>query len=151
MTTSRVRRVAADDSTGAVKAIEDGDPGIDEIPKGIDYKKLFADEAFMNELVTIVLLPGADPSETGVPVSVNGLRVYIVPGRPTKVRRLHIAQLIKARPDIVTHRSDDYNAPETELNRMYRYSTSRYNFDVIEDTPKGAAWTRELRAHYLQK
>lgn len=151
MTVSRARRVDADDSPGITKAIEEGDPGIDEVPRGTDFKKLFSDEAFMNDWVTIVLQPTQDSSEIGVPVSVNGRRAYIIPGRPTKVRRIHIAQLVKARPDIVTHRSDDVNVPERELNLMFRQSTSRYNFDVIEDTVQGAAWLRELRVHYLQK
>jgi len=86
-----------------------------------------------------------------VPVSVNGDRVSLKPGRPQVVRRYHVAQLLKARPDIVIHRSDDYNAREEDMNMMYRQNTSRYNFDVIEDTTQGAAWCRELRTHYQQK
>lgn len=145
------RKVEADDSSGLKKVIDVDKPMIDEVPQGVDYKTLFRNEAFMNEAVTIVLLPSLDPSEIEVPVSVNGRRVSITPGKRTKVRRFHVAQLLKARPDIVTHRSDDYNAPEAQLNRMYRQSTSKYNFDVVEDTVQGAAWLRELRQHYLKK
>lgn len=144
-------KLSADDSPGVTKAVVDQAPGIDEVPQGIDYHKLFAEEAFMAELVTIVLHPGLDSSEVGVPVSVNGKRVYIMPGKPMKVPRTHIAQLLKARPDIVTHRSDDYNAPESQLNQMFRHSSSRYNFDILEDTPRGVAWMRELRVHHQQK
>lgn len=144
-------RVEADPVDGPIKVIEEGTPGIDEVAQGVDYKKLFADEKFMNELVTIMLHPTQDTSEVAVPVSVNGIRAYIIPGKMTKVRRLHVAQLMKARPDVVIHRSDDVNAPESEHNRMFKHSTSRYNFDVIQDTPRGAGWLRELRAHQTQK
>jgi len=151
MAISPRRRVEADDTPGPIEAIVEKAPGIDEVPKGTDYKKLFAEEKFMNELVTIILHPGLDASEIGVPVGVNGKRVYITPGRPCKVPRTHIAQLVKARPDTINHRSDDYNAPEQQMNIMYKQSTSKYNFDVIEDTPKGAAWLRELRAHHQRR
>jgi hypothetical protein len=147
---SSPRKLEADDSAGPLRAIEEGDPVIDEVPRGVSWRGLFADEKFMNELVTIMLHPSQDTSEMGVPVSVNGLRAYLIPGRPMKVRRLHVAQLLKARPDIVIHRSDDPYAPETEHNRMYRQSSSRYNFDVLEDTPRGIMWLKELRAQYFK-
>ena len=150
MTISRTK-LEADDSLGPMKAVNEQTPGIDEVAQGIDYRKLFSEEAFMNEYVTIFLHPGQDSSEVGVPVSVNGNRVYIVPGRPQKVKRFHVYQLVKARPDVIIHRSDDYNAPESELNRMFKQNTSRYNFDVLEDTPKGIAWLKELRHHHQKK
>ena len=151
MAVAKSRRLEADDSSAPLTAIEDKAPGIDEVPKAVDYKKLFAEEKFMNELVTIMLHPNQDSSEVGVPVSVNGIRAYIIPGKVTKVRRMHLAQLVKARPDTIIHRSDDYFAPEHEQNRMFKQSTSRYNFDVVEDTSQGIAWLKELRSHYLRK
>lgn len=151
MATASYRKVSADPIAGPMKALETGEKQIDEVPQGVDYKALFADEAFMGEYVSIMLHPTQDTSETGVPVSVNGRRVYLIPGRPMKVRRIYIAQLIKARPDIIIHRSDDPYAPESEHNRMYRQSTSRYNFDVLEDTPRGVGWLKELRMHQTQK
>ena len=150
MTATRTS-LPADDSNGVLKAVEENTPGIDEVPKGVDYKQLFRDEEFMNEYLEIMLHPGMDESEVGVPVSVNGKRVYLIPGKRQRVRRFHVAQLIKARPDVVNHRSDDYNAPEREMNRMYRHSTSRYNFEIIRDTPRGISWARELRMQHQQK
>jgi hypothetical protein len=148
MAISRQRSVEADDSTGPMKAIEEPGKQIDEVPARADYNQFLKEAGFMSEWVTIMLHPSQDVSEVGVPVSVNGNRVYIVPGKPIKVRRFHVNQLLKARPDIVLHRSDDYNAPESELNRMYRQSASRYNFDIVEDTPAGAAWFKAVRANY---
>lgn len=151
MATASHRKLSADDTPGPIKAISEQAPGIDEVPQGADYTKLFADEKFMQEFVTILLHPTQDISEVGVPVSVNGKRVYMIPNRPIQIPRTHVAQLLKARPDVVIHRSDDFGAPEAQHNRMFRQSTSRYNFEVLKDTPKGIAWLRELRAHHTQK
>ena len=145
------RRVEADDSDGVLKEISEQTPGIDVVPQGIDYKALFAEEAFMAEKVTIMLQPTEDESEVGLPVGVNGKRVYLVPGRIQQIPRTHVAQLVKARPDRITHRYDDYHEREDRLNIMRRQSKSLYNFDVLEDTPKGVAWLRDLRKHYFQK
>lgn len=151
MAISRSRKVDADPQDGPAQVIEDTSKVIDVVPQGADYKQLMANEAFMNEWVIVMLHPTMDTSEVGVPVSVNGIRAYLVPGRNTRVRRFHVVQLLKARPDVVIHRSDDKNAPESELNKMSRQSTSRYNFDIVHDTPKGTAWYRELREHHYQK
>ena len=151
MATASHRRLDVEDASGPKKIINPEAPLVDEVPQGMDYKKLFAEEKFMNERVKIVLHPGQDLSEIGVPVGVNGKRVYLVPNQPQAIPRTHVAQLLKARPDYVMHNSDDYTAPEEKQNRFYKQSTSRYNFEVLEDTPKGIAWLRELRAHHTQK
>ena len=151
ITAKTQRKLEADDSAGIIHTMDDDGPFIDEIPKGVDYKKLFADEAFMAEQVLILLHPTQDMSEIEVPVSVNGKRVPIIPNRPTRIPRTHVAQLLKARPDVVNHRSDNPQENERYMNRMYRQSTSRYNFDVLEDTSRGVMWLRELRANYTQR
>jgi hypothetical protein len=159
MATSPSRRLEADDTPGPI--IETGpEKLIDEVPAGTDYKQLMADEAFMAEPVVILLHPlGQAEAEPQVPVGVNGDRAYITPGKPTSkdprapdfVRRYHVGQLLKARPDYVTHNGGEVNAPEANHNRFFRQSTSRYNFDVLEDTPKGVAWLKELRRQYTRR
>ena len=143
-------RVEAEATDGPVKEIITDNGSLTDVPPGIDMHKLFAQEAFMSEWVVIMLHPTQDTSEVGVPVSVNGNRAYIIPGKPCKIRRFHVAQLVKARPDVVIHRSDDVNAPESEHNRLYKHSTSRYNFDVLQDSAQGRAWLRELRSNTFQ-
>jgi len=150
MATAPNRKLEADDSSGPVKAISQKELLVDETPHGADYRKLFAEESFMNEPVGILLHPTQDLSEIGIPVSVNGDRVYIIPNRKTIVKRKHVAQLMKARPDYIIHRSDDHNAPESDLNRMYRQSTSKYNFEILKDTSQGIAWFKELRTQYTK-
>lgn len=149
--TSASRQVEADDTPGPV--IETGpDKLIDEVPAGADYKELMASAAFMFEPVVIVLHAlGQQEAEPAVPVGVNGDRAYLKPGVPTRVKRYHVAQLLKARPDYVTHNGGEVTDSEQNHNRFFKQSTSRYNFDVIEDTAQGAAWLRELRRQYTRR
>ena len=91
------KSVEADDTPGPVIEMQP-DRLIDEIPAGVDYKKLLADEVFMSEPVGIILHPlGQEENEPAVPVSVNGDRVSITPGVLTRVKRYHVSQLLKAR------------------------------------------------------
>lgn len=145
------RSAEADDTPGPVLDVAP-DRLIDEIPAGADYQKLVADDAFLQEPVVIVLHAlGQQEAEPAVPVGVNGDRAYLIPGMPTRVKRYHVAQLLKARPDYVTHLGGDVTAPEGQHNRFFKQSTSRYNFDVLEDTPQGIAWLRELRSHHTRR
>lgn len=151
MAISPSRRVEADDTPGPKLDVQP-DKLIDEIPAGADYKELMASVAFMFEPVVIVLHAlGQQEAEPAVPVGVNGDRAYLTPGVPTRVRRYHVAQLLKARPDYVTHQGGEVSDREESHNRFFRQSTSRYNFDVLEDTPRGVAWLRELRRQYTRR
>lgn len=148
---SKKPSVEADDTAGPILGV---DPGklIDQVPAGVDYKQLMANDAFMHEMVAILLHPlDQHQAEPAVPVAVNGDRAYLTPGVVTRVRRYHVAQLLKARPDYVAHVGGEVNSPESSHNRMTQQSTSRYNFDVIEDTQRGIAWLKELRRHYTRR
>jgi hypothetical protein len=145
------RSAEADDTPGPVIDVAP-DKLIDEVPAGVDYKELVANQAFMSEPVVIVLHAlGQQEAEPAVPVGVNGDRAYLIPGTPTRVKRYHVAQLLKARPDYVSHQGGDVSQSEQNHNRFFKQSTSRYNFDVIEDTPRGIAWLRELRRQYTRR
>lgn len=149
--TSADRQVDADDTPGPVVDVQPENL-IDEVPAGADYKELMASQAFMAQSVVIVLHAlGQQEAEPAVPVGVNGDRAYLTPGVPTRVKRYHVAQLLKARPDYVTHLGGEVNDREENHNRFFKQSTSRYNFDVLEDTPQGAAWLRELRRQYTRR
>lgn len=148
---SRKPSADADDTPGPVVDLAPGSL-IDEVPTGTDYKQLMADTAFMHESVAILLHPlGQQEAEPAVPVGVNGDRAYLTPGVISRVRRYHVAQLLKARPDYISHVGGEIGGPEDSHNRFLRQSTSRYNFDVVEDTPRGIAWLKELRRHYTRR
>lgn len=150
-TSSRRTSLEADDTSGPIVAVNP-EKLINEIPAGVDYRALMSDAAFMAERVAILLHPlGQQEAEPAVPVSVNGDRAYLTPGTATWIKRYHVAQLLKARPDYVSHVGGDVHSPESGHNRFFQQSTSRYNFDVVEDTPKGVAWLKELRRHYTRR
>ena len=151
MAVSPSRRIEADDTPGPVIDVAPAKL-IDEVPAGTDYKKLVEDAAFMAEPV-VILLHALDQQagEPAVPIGVNGDRAYLTPNVPTRVKRYHVAQLLKARPDYVTHQGGSVESPEETHNAFYKQSVSRYNFDVLEDTPRGIAWLRELRRQYTRR
>lgn len=159
MTTIVTKRpsVEADDTPGPVVDLNPSEL-VDEIPAGVDYKQLMADAAFMREPVKIVVHPlSQQEAEIAIPIGVNGDRAYVIPGLVTGeggrdiTRRYHVAQLLKARPDYVSHIGGEVGAPEGSHNRFNRQSTSRYNFDVVEDTQRGIAWLKALRQHYTRR
>jgi len=89
--------------------------------------------------------------EPSVPISVDGDRISLTPGIPITVRRYHLDRLIRARPDSVTRDGGEISMPESQRNLVYRQSFSRYNFDIIKDTPAGLDWARELRRKYTRR
>jgi hypothetical protein len=142
----------ADDSTGPARSVEipaDGEARvIEDAPAGVQLDALFRDLTFMEEKVQIVLHPVNDGQNTTRLVSVgnNGVKQYIMAGTPQWIKRKFVAQLIKARPDIIYHQSDDPSAER--LNMLTRQSTSRYNFDVVEDSARGKTWLNEYRRRW---
>lgn len=154
---SRKPSADADDTPGPVVDLNP-EALIDEVPAGLDFKQLMADVAFMHEPVKIMIHPlGQQDAEPAIPIGVNGDRAYGIPGMVTGeggrdvTRRYHVAQLLKARPDYISHVGGEVGAPEGTHNRFNRQSTSRYNFDVVEDTPRGIAWLKALRQHYTRR
>lgn len=139
----------ADDSAGPAKKVvipTDGDAQvIEEISGGVDLHGLTKDLAFLEERVKVLVYPVNDGQSVSrlVSVGVNGEKMYLIAGKPKWVKRKHIAQLIKARPDVIYHTSDDPSAER--MNIMTRQSTSKYNFEVLEDTPRGQAWLNHYR------
>lgn len=145
------KSVDADDTPGPLLELNPKKL-IDEIPAGSDYKELVAEQAFLAEQVEIVLQPLPETEgETQVSVSVNDDRVVLIPGVPTRVRRYHVAQLMKARPSQISHVGGEVGQAEAYLNSMRQQSLSRYNFDYLDESPRGRAWFQELRRQYTRR
>jgi len=147
--------IEADPAQSPVVVIETKVDGEVVIPAGVspeainkDYQK---ELAFLEEVMTIFVHPPQDPNDTTrfFSVGVNESEVYIMVGRPVKVRRKHVNQLLKARPDVVTHRTDDPG--DRNPNRLTTFSMAKYNFDVIEDTAQGRTWLVEARKKYASR
>lgn len=150
-------RTEADDSSGKEQKLvipTDGEARVEGIvnpepASALQNHTKLEKLAFLEEKVLILVHPPQSEHDTArlISVGVNGKKQYILAGEPKWVRRKYVEQLVKARPDHISHRSDDPFAERANI--MSKISTSRYNFDVLQDTAKGAAWLAELRKKHL--
>jgi len=113
-------------------------------------------EAFMNEVVTIVIAETTDDNATPkVEVAVNGRRLFIPRGVPTNVghdefgrqfplKRMYVERLARARK--TTYRQDLDPRLGEGVNKLQRHSALDYPFSVLEDTEKGREWLKRVLA-----
>lgn len=124
---------------------ETGDPSV-EIIDGPLPKTQIEIEAFMNEIVTVVVADTTDKNAARiVPVSVNGRTQNFIRGVPQRCRRCYVERLARAKE--TSYQQDlDPRAGE-RMNTLYPHAAQSYPFSVIEDpNPRGAAWLRKVLA-----
>lgn len=116
-----------------------------ELVKDTDLDKAVAEEAFFNEIVTIVIHPSAaenDPDH--VVISVNGTTQPIFRGSPTRVKRKYVEVLAHMYETKYSQPSRDSMNPESG-NQLIGRSALAYPFQVIEDAnPIGGHWLARL-------
>jgi len=103
-------------------------------------------EAFMYELVTIMIADTNDENDADmlVQVAVNGRNQFFVRGQPQDVRRCYVERLARAKKRSFSQNLDE-RLGENVFNTMKAHNTLRYPFTVISDpNPKGAAWLRAI-------
>lgn len=132
-------------STGTVEIGER--PGAEEFDTSPAPQDKVELEAFMNEVLTIMVMESADENDAAlVDVAVNGRRQYIRRGVEQEVRRKYVATLARAKRsdyDQVTLDPRDGEA----VNRLRHRRGLRYPFQVIRDpNPVGSAWLRSVLA-----
>lgn len=118
--------------------------GFDANGKRIRPKKWFDEMAFMNEMVTVRVHPSTDRNAHPLPdVYVNG-RVQRFPrGEEIQVRRCFVERLALGR--MTTFNNQKVKGPDGEDKYVYPAHTAEvYPFTVINDTPKGEAWLKNL-------
>lgn len=100
-------------------------------------------EAFMNEMVTVVVHESTDPNAEAIPVlNCNNRNQPLVRGVPTPMRRLFVEILAHCKATTISQKPNPY-----ELDRPHeiRHTALKYPFAVIEDrNPKGRAWLQTL-------
>lgn len=116
-----------------------GHAGFDVVDKPLP-KEAFEMEAFMNELVTIVVNPPNDPDEPMlVQVGVNGVNQFIPRGEPIAVKRKYIEVLARAKRTDFSQTLDERMGEK--MNHLRAMHSLRYPFSVIRDqNPNGGAW-----------
>lgn len=103
-------------------------------------------EAFMNELVTVMVMSSGDENETDlVQVGVNGVTQFFKRDQPQVVKRKFVARLARAKKTDFRQTLDDRLGEA--MNNFSRHHSMKYPFQMIEDkNPKGSAWLRGILA-----
>ena len=111
-----------------------------------DFGRLASSEAFMNELVTVMVHPSTDENQPPhIIVNVNGTNMPIVRGVPTQVKRKYVEVL--ARMKETKYNQVTPNPASPDVSEMRARTALAYPFDLVDDSnPKGRAWLQNVLA-----
>lgn len=131
-----------------VKGIEisDDEPVVETVAESKDFRQLAADEAFMNELVTVTVHSTTDENQAPhIIVNCNGVNQPIIRGYPTQVKRKYVEILARMKETKYTQVTPNPAAPDaTEMRARHGLA---YPFEVTEDAnPRGRAWLQNVLA-----
>ena len=106
-----------------------------------DFKTIAERTAFFNEIVHVKILDDARPNaEQTIQTSVNGVNQFFIRGQVTKVKRMFLEVLARARPYNLSTPEyvDSTGNKATKINKTFGLS---YPFQVLRDpNPDGPAW-----------
>lgn len=135
-------------NTPAIKGIEiaDDEPVVETVAESKDFRQLAADEAFMNELVTVMVHSTTDENQAPhIIVNCNGMNQPIVRGMPTQVKRKYVEILARMKETKYTQRTPNPAAPD--ITEMMPRTGLAYPFEVTSDpNPRGRAWLQNVLA-----
>lgn len=119
---------------------------IEPVGKNIDFHKLAANEAFMNELVTVLVHSTTDENQAPhLIVNCNGVNQPLIRGVPAQVKRKYVEILARMKETRYSQSTPNPAAPDQIV--MHQRSGLSYPFDLIEDkNPKGRAWLNHILA-----
>jgi hypothetical protein len=111
-----------------------------------EFDREIAEEAFMNEPVTVLL---ADTNDDSAPThgvfSVNGTNQPILRGVPTVIKRKYLEVIARCKETKYNQRTA--NPMEPDRIEMVQRTAFAYPFQVVEDkNPKGRAWLAAVMA-----
>jgi hypothetical protein len=126
--------------------IIDDEPVIETVAESRDFSKIAADEAFMNEMVTVMVHSTTDENQPNhVVVNCNGMNQPLIRGVPTTVKRKYVEILARMKETKYTQVTRNPAAPD-QIDMVARHGLS-YPFDLIEDNnPRGRAWLQNVLA-----
>jgi len=126
--------------------IIDDEPVIETVAESRDFSKLASDEAFMNELVTVMVHSTTDENQPNhVVVNCNGMNQPLIRGVPTTVKRKYVEILARMKETKYTQVTRNPSAPD-QIDMVARHGLS-YPFDLVEDlNPRGRAWLQNVLA-----
>lgn len=114
-------------------------------PEGLD--KLAADEAFMNEVLTVeIQSTGAEDEQPNGVLSCNGRHQPWVRDCEIKMKRMFVEILARCKEIKYTPQEPDMHNPE-RTNIPKGRSAFAFPFNVLEDpNPRGRAWLAAIKA-----
>lgn len=128
---------------GDSNVIVQGDQSI-ETPSTTEFSREIAEEAFMNEIVTVEIATTTDENQPShVVLNVNGVNQPIFRGVPTPVKRKFVEVLARCKETKYTqHQLNPYEPDRIEMRAK---TALVYPFQVLEDNnPKGRAWLQAI-------
>ncbi len=122
----------------------------DDVPEVIvetDIRKIASDEAFMHEIVTVLVHPSANENDPQhFVLNVNNTNQPVFRGAPTPIRRKYLEVLARMKETKYTQPQRDMANPELG-NQVIGRTALVYPFEVLEDkNPRGAEWLRGILA-----
>lgn len=127
-------------------AILDDAPVIETVAESTDFAALAASEAFMNEMVEIMVHSTTDENQpTQFLLNCNGVNQPVVRGINMTMKRKYVEILARMKETKYTQHTPNPAAPDvSELRARHGLV---YPFDLIKDNnPKGRAWLSNVLA-----
>ena len=126
--------------------ILDDTPTIDPVSQVADLRELAASEAFMNEMVEVMVHSSTDENQAPhVILNCNGTNQPIMRGVPTRVRRKYVeilARMKETKYSQVTRNP----APPDQIDMIARHGLA-CPFEMLSDeNPRGRAWLSNVLA-----
>ena len=126
--------------------IVDDAPIVETVSESRDFRQLAADEAFMNELVEVLVHSSTDENQSPhVILNCNGTNQPIMRGVPTKVRRKYVEILARMKETKYSQVTRNPAAPD-QIDMIARHGLA-YPFELVNDNnPRGRAWLQNVLA-----
>lgn len=124
--------------------IVDDAPVIETVTK--DIKQLVLDEAFMNEMVTVMVHSSTDENQSPhVILNCNGTNQPLMRGVPSTIRRKYVEILAHMKETKYSQVTRNPAAPD-QIDMVARHGLA-YPFELMEDAnPRGRAWLNNVLA-----
>jgi len=126
--------------------ILDDTPTIDPVSQVADLRELAASEAFMNEMVEVMVHSSTDENQAPhVILNCNGTNQPILRGVPTRVRRKYVEILARMKETKYSQVTRNPAAPD-QIDMIARHGLA-YPFEMLSDeNPRGRAWLNHVLA-----
>jgi hypothetical protein len=138
-------KMAKKEVVAGIEIIDDT-PTIDPVSQVADLRELAASEAFMNEMVEVMVHSSTDENQAPhVILNCNGTNQPILRGVPTRVRRKYVEILARMKETKYSQVTRNPAAPD-QIDMIARHGLA-YPFEMLSDeNPRGRAWLQNVLA-----